>query len=249
MQKYQVPHNQPQYTTIMKIWFVSDTHGQHSRLQIPLYDLVIHCGDESNSMDAAKNLVETKDFFDWFDHLPGSKIFVPGNHSTAIYKGLFHPNRHTPEGRAPGTQMLVDRLYHGIYGSPWTPTFRGSKWAYTKPRAHIKDVWAQIQNCELLVTHGPPKGILDLAKDYVGAGLVHCGCAGLRRQVLNLKPKIHAFGHIHSDSASDNCGIYENWGIRFINCSVVDNNYTLVNNGYVVDTDILADFPLGKPLV
>jgi len=220
----------------MKIWFISDTHAQHHRLAIPEYDVVIHCGDESNSMDVSHNVKEAKDFFDWFEALPGSKIFVPGNHSTAIRNGWYKPR----------TVMLVDKYYHGIYGSPWTPTFRSSKWAYTRSRQGMHDVWSGIQACEILVTHGPPKGILDLAKNYDGDGLVHCGCTSLRNAVLNIRPKIHAFGHIHNDGQSDNSGIYENWGIKFINCSVVDNSYCLINDGFVVDVDGLADFPLGK---
>ena len=49
----------------MKIWFISDTHGKHSQLSIPDYDLVIHCGDEANDINQYKNEKESRDFFEW----------------------------------------------------------------------------------------------------------------------------------------------------------------------------------------
>jgi predicted phosphodiesterase len=40
----------------MRCWLISDTHNRHEQLQIPQgLDAVIHCGDESQSMNATKN--------------------------------------------------------------------------------------------------------------------------------------------------------------------------------------------------
>lgn len=222
----------------MIVWFISDTHGTHEQLKVPEYDIVIHCGDEANSWDTSTNTTESLEFFEWFDHLPGEKIFIPGNHSMAVSKGLIKPRN---------TTILIDRKHKNIYGSPWTPTSHDSRWAYTKKRQDMKKIWDRIQPCEILATHGPPRGILDLAKDYKGTGLVHCGCTNLHKAILKVQPRIHAFGHIHTSSQSQNSGLYENWGIKFINCSVVDNNLTLINNGVLVDTSMLvSDFPPGN---
>ncbi|MGC9111984.1 metallophosphoesterase family protein [Acidilobus sp.] len=45
---------------------------------------------------------------------------------------------------------------------------------------------------DLLVTHYPPRGVLDLA--YIG---VHIGLPEIGLLVRELKPKIHLFGHVH----------------------------------------------------
>lgn len=43
-----------------KILIISDTHGLHRKLEIPKFDVIIHCGDICN--DA--NIDEIIDFFD-----------------------------------------------------------------------------------------------------------------------------------------------------------------------------------------
>ena len=60
-----------------KILIISDTHGLHRKLEIPKFDVIIHCGDICN--DA--NIDEIIDFFDWFSKLEIEYIFfVHGNH-------------------------------------------------------------------------------------------------------------------------------------------------------------------------
>lgn len=46
---------------------------------------------------------------------------------------------------------------------------------------------------DILITHGPPFGILDQAS---GSG-DHQGCRALLDRILQLKPKLHVFGHVH----------------------------------------------------
>lgn len=54
-------------------------------------------------------------------------------------------------------------------------------------------LWNMIpENTNILVTHGPPYGILDLNMQKQ-----HTGCKDLLNQVLKIKPKLHIFGHIH----------------------------------------------------
>jgi hypothetical protein len=42
------------------------------------------------------------------------------------------------------------------------------------------------------LTHGPPHGVLDLTKHAARAG-----CPALSQRVNELRPRLHAFGHIH----------------------------------------------------
>jgi Icc-related predicted phosphoesterase len=46
---------------------------------------------------------------------------------------------------------------------------------------------------DILVTHGPPYGILDASP----GALHHAGCPQLLEAVARLKPKLHVFGHVH----------------------------------------------------
>jgi hypothetical protein len=80
-----------------------------------------------------------------------------------------------------------------IYGSPWQPEFYD--WAYNLPRGTaLKEKWDMIPTTtDVLITHGPPHGILDKAADGV-----LCGCRELLTTVKNrVKPRLHIFGHIH----------------------------------------------------
>lgn len=45
---------------------------------------------------------------------------------------------------------------------------------------------------DVLVTHGPPFGILDKTINKVNAG-----CKGLLKFVEKINPQVHIFGHIH----------------------------------------------------
>lgn len=79
-----------------------------------------------------------------------------------------------------------------IWGSPWTPEFYD--WHFMKERGEeLREVWQKIpDDTDILVTHGPPFGILD--KNKMGEP---CGCEELTKAVERIKPKLHVFGHIH----------------------------------------------------
>ena len=53
-------------------------------------------------------------------------------------------------------------------------------------------VWKELPKVDILVTHGPPFGILDKTNEGKNAG-----SELLLKEVLRLKPKLHLFGHIH----------------------------------------------------
>ena len=47
---------------------------------------------------------------------------------------------------------------------------------------------------DVLITHGPPFGILDRCYDDQ-----RVGCEELLKAVKRVKPKLHVFGHIHEN--------------------------------------------------
>ncbi|MCJ1372841.1 hypothetical protein MMC20_004066 [Loxospora ochrophaea] len=90
-----------------------------------------------------------------------------------------------------------------IYTSPYTPEFQNWAFAYERDQDRFnppKPVSAfQAPNpipdwpaVDIVLTHGPPMGVLDrtLSDEPVG-------CANLLKAVKRCRPRLHAFGHIH----------------------------------------------------
>jgi predicted phosphodiesterase len=219
----------------MKIWFISDTHNRHAELNVPTdVDLVIHCGDESETGEPWLNELEARDFLDWYSALAiPAKILVPGNHSTAIEKGLIRVTDY------PQVHLLIHAFWEHqgltIFGSPYTPEF--FKWAYMRPRPELDSYWQTIPaDVDILVTHGPPKGVLDVAHDFHSGEPVHVGSKSLTRQVKQrIRPRIHAFGHIHDGFEITNFGTESDGTTQFINCACCGATGQLDHHGIVID--------------
>lgn len=234
----------------MRIWNISDTHNQHKFLNVPKnIDMVIHGGDSANEKNFAINANESLDFLEWYMALPIQyKVLIGGNHDTAIEKGLVKPRD------IPGITYLQHEsiTIEGIkiFGSPYTPSF-GTGWAWNVQRGKLAPYWDDIpEDTGILVTHGPPKGILDLTQydsreGANGTSFFQCGCAELLDRVKSVQPAYHIFGHIHSEKNCPNSGMLEinNCSTKFINASVVDYGRTtenlkikqLVNHGFIFD--------------
>ena len=211
----------------MRIWHISDTHCHHDKLKVPEgIDLVIHSGDASNLKDPYANEHEMRSFITWFDGLKiPNKVFVAGNHDTSIERTLVHPE----DIKALGIKYLhketVEIMGLKIWGSPYVPRF--GDWAFMKPRGKMMDkVWKFMDmDSDILVTHSPPKGILDLTGGYMQVSdnekdririMENVGCESLRKKVLELKPKLHCFGHIHGSNKIYNSGTLRPSGMNTI---------------------------------
>ena len=232
----------------MKIWVISDSHTKHRELQVPDVDMVIFAGDCSYQKDPDLNAIEVSDFIHWFKSLKIKyKIMIAGNHDVSIERGLI-----TDWGN-------IIYLFHEtaivngikIFGSPYTPKF-GTNWAFNVPRWTLSRYWDQIPEVDILITHGPPKGILDMTQydtrpDATGKEFFQCGCQELLDRVKVVKPKYHIFGHIHSETNCPNTGMQKPvWSeTLFINAStcgyekdhINGKTKTIVNNGIIIDYD------------
>lgn len=224
----------------IKIWHISDTHTFHNQLNVPdNIDIVIFSGDCSNPKDVYINEREVREFIDWFKKLNYKyKIFVAGNHDCSIERNFVN--------RADFIENNIIYLEHesveieglNIFGSPYTPTF--GNWAFMKAREKIDRVWQIIpNNVDVLITHGPPKGVLDLSENK-NHELEFCGCSALRKHVLDrIKPKLMCFGHIHNFQGILNAGIKQVVGFEtiFSNGSCVEDGRFekgIVNNGNLI---------------
>lgn len=223
----------------MKIWTISDTHCKHNELIIPDgIDMVIHAGDASNHRDYSMNGAQMRDFLDWYNNLPIKyKIYVPGNHDTSIEKGM-----HNFEDYPEITVLINDSVtIEGIkiYGSPITPSF-GQGWSYNCSRGTIgRKYWDRIEHdVNILITHGPPKGILDYteSRDF-GNQYVQCGCKSLFNAVKRIQPTFHIFGHVHDEPNVINVGKFKpiDYKTTFINAAICNLRYNVENNGQIIE--------------
>lgn len=202
----------------MKITFFSDTHNQHSRISFTSGDLLVFCGD----LTTRGALSEVKEFSEFLKNLNFKyKIVIAGNHDFC-----FEDHRRNEAEKILTDNGIIYLNDSGVeidginfWGSPIQPWFHD--WAFNRSRGdEIKKHWDLIPiNTNILITHGPPYGILDLCSD---GGRV--GCDELLNCIKKIKPKINAFGHIH-----ESYGIIELEGTKFINASSLSKNYKQTN--------------------
>lgn len=223
----------------MKIWHVSDTHGYHDLLTIPDgIELMIHSGDASNSRDPYNNEPEMRKFIDWYKGVDVKyKVYVAGNHDTSIEKGLVTKKDFDAAGIIYLENKYVDIEGIKIFGSPHTPQF--GNWSFMKDRVKLERFWRKAidEPCDIIVTHGPPKGMLDKSYDREGR-MEMCGDKSLLNRIIEIQPKLVCFGHIHNTEDIANAGIMQTSSHKTVysNGSVVtDNKFgKLTSNGNVL---------------
>lgn len=210
---------------MIRIICLSDTHNRHEQINVPDGDILIHAGDATNR----GTIDEIVLFDEWFSNLPHPhKIFVAGNHDW-----LFETNN------IRARKLLDSSIYYlqdstveienlKIYGSPWQPRFYD--WAFNLNRgAELAEKWKLIPDeTDVLITHGPPNGILDeVQRRYF---VENTGCEELRKRVETIRPRLHVFGHIHCGY-----GTMETFGTKFVNAANCDEFYQPTNAPVIVD--------------
>lgn len=207
----------------MKFVAISDTHCRHHVLRLPRADAIIHAGDISYRGRES----EVTDFLSWFSKLHYTyKIFIAGNHDFYFEKNPLRVQKIVPEGVIYLNDSGVDINGVKIWGSPVTPQF--FNWAFNRQRGEaLRRHWGLIPaDTDVLITHGPPYGILDTTV----ASQQHAGCRDLLQTVGTIRPKAHVFGHIH-----ESYGVVKRNGIQYINASLVNEMYELVNRPVVFE--------------
>ncbi|MBC8109554.1 MAG: metallophosphatase domain-containing protein [Verrucomicrobia bacterium] len=192
----------------MKIVCISDTHSHHLKVNVPEGDLLLHAGDITKRGTEG----ELAEFNYWIGTLPHKhKIIIAGNHDFICEE--------KPEV---AESLITNAIYLNdsgveieglkIWGSPISPFFHD--WAFNRQRGEdIKKHWDLIPiGTDILITHGPPKDILD--KTFLKT---HVGCEDLLHRIMLVKPKIHLFGHIH-----EAYGQTYDQDIQFINASIMN---------------------------
>ena len=202
----------------LTIVLISDTHDMHREVEIPKGDLLIHAGDFTmNSMSAEKLI----DFNDWLGELPHAfRVVIPGNHDFVVEE----PSRRQLITNA--TLLInesIEIMGLKVWGSPTTPLL-GEAFGVVSDTDRAK-LYSRIPaDTDVLVTHGPPYGILDQAP---GAEY-HAGCQQLLAAVRRIKPMLHIFGHVHAGY-----GTFSTPDTLFVNAALPGKDYDLSNPPHV----------------
>jgi Icc-related predicted phosphoesterase len=150
----------------VKILHISDTHTNHEKINIPSdIDLIIHSGDFSSRKGIERNEKECIAFIDWFSSLDiKHKILVAGNHDTSIQARLITPEEIKNRGiiYLENASVKIEGLL--VWGSPYTPRY--GKWAFMRAEQELGSIWNTIpDDADIVITHSPPRGMLDLTFD------------------------------------------------------------------------------------
>eukprot|EP00466_Bigelowiella_natans_P013018 jgi/Bigna1/53476/estExt_Genewise1Plus.C_200036 len=189
---------------------ISDTHNDHKRIKVPDGDVLLHAGDFTK-FGTEKEIFE---FNRWLGTLPHRhKIVVSGNHDLTMDTGFYDREwrkwHDEKQDSVKAKAFLTNCRYlenEGIeidgvrvFATPNMPKDSGRLWAWNRSSHHLSEFWEkklvpQMGKVDVLLTHSPPRGVLDRcwSGHRVGSRPL---LAGLRR----LKPKFCVFGHIHED--------------------------------------------------
>ena len=232
---------------------IADLHGELPMLEGG--DLLIVAGDLTT-----RDCIAGYDrFFDWlalqnYKH----KVYIGGNHDGMIESGKYSTPNYCDaiylcdsgtefeyeefETCLDSTLAFTRKKKLKIWGSPWTPQFPMMNphcMAFTRPYMQtLKDRWDLIpDDTDILITHGPPNGMLDKVKrDYnASVGDMDLALAVSKR----IRPKLHVYGHIHEGYGQFRM---KHWPLQdkkgeiihrddtiFVNCSIMNEEYDPVN--------------------
>ncbi|EFW20669.1 hypothetical protein D8B26_002996 [Coccidioides posadasii str. Silveira] len=177
---------------------ISDTHN--CQPHIPDGDILIHAGDLTQSGSRE----ELQEAISWLNRLPHKyKIVIAGNHDISLDPATYTLKEHDlvqlsrelvwgdviylQSSSVKLTFFGENKREISVYGSPFSP--RHGNWAFQYPRRG--DFWLESipEGTDVLATHAPPRGHLDLGY----------GCESLLRELwrLRCRPGLHVFGHVH----------------------------------------------------
>jgi predicted phosphohydrolase len=205
----------------MRVVCLSDTHLRHEGISVPAGDLLLVAGDTTRR----GSLAELDEVDAWLGSLPHPhKVLIAGNHDFA-----FETEPEAARARVRHATYLQDEeLTVGglrIWGSPWQPVF--FDWAFNLPRgAPLREKWDLVPpGIDVLLTHGPPRGILDRT-----AHGEDVGDDDLLAAVRRVRPRLHVFGHIHESR-----GTLLRDGVTFVNAACCDLRYRPTQAPIVID--------------
>ena len=199
----------------LRICAMSDLHGTlpfANNYNLEQSDITIICGD-TVPLDYQRSDELTEDWFanefrEWVIQFPTKYIIlIAGNHDFWMFKhNKEYVQQKFQEWFMGKVIYLEDEMYEykgiKIYGCPWcTGPYN---WAFSpgnkpyRPVVLIDKYYEQIPDCDILITHQPPK-IGDIGKSFYWTTYAKdWGSEELRLAVKNKKIGLLLCGHVHS---------------------------------------------------
>jgi Icc-related predicted phosphoesterase len=201
---------------------------------MPEGNVLVHAGDLTNMGEGHA----IRRFAQWariVQHKYDDILVIAGNHDFGfendplVARGILaeegpHNLHYLQDDVFKYHDLELDKIFN-FYGSPWQPRFYD--WAFNVDRGpFIAAKWKMIpDDTHILITHGPPHGILD-----PGRGDAHVGCEDLLRSITErVRPDVHIFGHCHMGY-----GRLERDGIVYVNAANCDERHNLSKKPQII---------------
>jgi Icc-related predicted phosphoesterase len=224
-----------------KIVAISDIHGNLPEIEPA--DILCICGDVSplgidRKVDLAKEWLNTE-FIEWINNLPIDNIvMIGGNHDFGLQEMSkvefveWTKKSHKLQYLEDSCVVLNDIM---LYGSPWCP--RLSNWAFYKDNSNLKRLFNNIPDCDILLTHTPPKYVNGVGEVRQESKLQYRdsipdhGCQELRDAIKHKNIKYVFSGHIHSGNHN-----IEEWrGKKLANVSLLNEDYHVFYKPLIIE--------------
>ncbi len=224
----------------MKITAISDLHGY--KPELPGGDLLILAGDYTGR----NKMKEWAEFFVWVKKQEyRKKIIVAGNHDGFFESGFSKNQKESDELKEVQSFLLelgeiepedFDYLcdsgveFEGlkIWGTPWSLWFKEINpkcKAFTGSEACLGKKYQKIpEDIDILISHGPPFGILDHIYRYNGS-TEYCGSHELKKAIERVKPLYIITAHIHENGGEEYLYKHEGKNTQCYNVSHCDEFY------------------------
>lgn len=191
----------------MKIYAISDMHGQLEGLDPKGMDLVLIAGDfarlERLDFIGVCNQADwvQRKFCAWCANYPQTQFrLIPGNHDIFAQEPQSLAQVKWPSN----VKLLIDEEDEvdglRLYGSPWVPHINGC-WAFEAPPDGdcLERHFAAIpEGLDILLTHTPPKIRHQKLDVSIDTNSPHFGSVELMEALCRAQPRYALCGHIHS---------------------------------------------------
>lgn len=126
------------------------------------------------------------------------------------------------------TFLLRNGAVLTVYASPYTPSLGDWGFQYHPDHGHNFAITSDdgSNEVDVVITHGPPRGIFDYTHGHERAG-----CPFLFGAIARARPRMHCFGHIH-----------EGWGAKLVTWRKPSNNIPT----HLTDIDHEQSVPIAR---
>lgn len=158
---------------------------------------------------------EAIDFLNWFCDLDYPyKIFICGNHDDCLYGASIDGLDNNVHYLCNSDLIIEGMKFYGV------PMFMGDC-ITNRQTLHYANI---PEDTDVLITHTPPFDVLDFDDN------IHYGSEELLTRIATVKPRLHLFGHIHSQYGMKNLN-----NIIFFNTAIMNANYSNLRTSNLID--------------